>query len=132
MALGLGRDPPAGHGPVGSEGAAASGEDTLVRVSVSSSGAERKDFDSGSTTRCSSDTSDNHYCTKRTVSYDGGLVVFSSKAPNLVTGDTNGVADVFLWREQPPAGQPNVIALTHGGNGASNFASISPKGNGSP
>ncbi|MFO7697047.1 MAG: hypothetical protein R6X16_07810 [Anaerolineae bacterium] len=49
------------------------------RVSLSSTGAEANA--NSSTAR---------------ISYDGHFVVFTSSASNLVTGDTNGVADVFL------------------------------------
>lgn len=37
-------------------------------------------------------------CHLPTMSVDGQMVVFESKAANLVTGDNNGKKDIFLWR----------------------------------
>ena len=55
---------------------------TTTRVSVSSTGVQANgaSFAFGSTT----------------VSDNGALIVFESDATNLVTGDTNGVGDVFV------------------------------------
>jgi Tol biopolymer transport system component len=106
---------------------AASAPGTIDRVSVSATGAQRNNLPTGSSTGCSAEAT-NGKCTKRSVSDNGDLVVFSSKAPNLVSGDTNGVADIFIWRRNAPAGEANVISITPGGNGASEFATISPNG----
>jgi hypothetical protein len=56
-----------------------------TRVDVDSTGAEAN----GPTTPTSTQTS-----------ADGRYVVFASKATNLVSGDTNGVADVFVHDRQ--------------------------------
>jgi Tol biopolymer transport system component len=71
----------------------------IERVSVSAGGAERNVAPGGSTVACSSLTA--RRCTKRTISDDGTRVVYSSKADNLVDGDTNGYADVFLTTISP-------------------------------
>jgi Bacterial Ig-like domain (group 1) len=42
---------------------------------------------------------------------DGDLIAFSSLATNLVAGDTNGVADLFVW---VPIGPPASVTLTPG------------------
>ncbi|MEM7707251.1 MAG: calcium-binding protein [Pseudomonadota bacterium] len=34
------------------------------------------------------------------ISFDGSLVAFESTAPNLVSGDTNGLRDIFVWSRQ--------------------------------
>jgi Tol biopolymer transport system component len=39
----------------------------------------------------------NDWCAQPAISSDGRFVVFTSAATNLVAGDTNGVADVFLY-----------------------------------
>lgn len=55
---------------------------TTTRVSVSSSGAQTPTGELGSTSPSISD--------------DGRFVAFTSYAPNLVSGDTNGVSDIFV------------------------------------
>jgi Tol biopolymer transport system component len=57
-------------------------------------GAAGIEGDDDSTTSCSS--LNPGACTRRAVSSDGSLVVFTSKATNLVDGDDNDQADVFL------------------------------------
>ena len=64
--------------PVIQPAAAAQGE--LVRASVTQSGAQADSFSAGGV-----------------VSADGRFVVFSSRATNLVTGDTNGRDDIFRF-----------------------------------
>lgn len=83
------------------------------RVSVSSTGAQG---DGGSS--------------YATLSGDGNLVTFSSDASNLVTGDTNGVADVFVHKVATGATQRiNVSpAGAQAKNGTSAFAPISADG----
>src|SRR5881296_2513689 len=59
------------------------GAQTTVRVSVASGGTEGDDASLGSA-----------------LSADGRFVAFDSAATNLVTGDTNGVSDVFVHDRQ--------------------------------
>jgi Tol biopolymer transport system component len=65
-----------------------------------------------------------------TISPDGGFVVFTSAAENLVAGDTNGVADVFL--RDLAAGTTTLVSAnaagTGAGNGASGSAQVSANG----
>ena len=75
---------------------------TIERVSVGDgrAGAERDSRpDSGSSLACSA--LNTRRCTKRTLSDDGTRIVYSSAADNLVDGDTNGRADVFLTTINP-------------------------------
>ena len=66
-------------------------------------GAERNSRpDGGSSLACSALNA--RRCTKRTMSDDGTKIVYSSAADNLVDGDSNGRADVFLTTVNP--GQP--------------------------
>ena len=60
-------------------GTAATADDTLLRLSIASDG-----------------TGGNNLSSAPTISSDGRYVVFSSDASNLVTGDTNGIRDIFL------------------------------------
>jgi Tol biopolymer transport system component len=70
----------------------------------------------------------------RSISADGSRIVFTSAAPNLIGGDTNGLADVFVARIDNVTG--NVIGVERvsmGENGAqtngvSDSAAISPSG----
>ncbi|MDF1499604.1 MAG: PKD domain-containing protein [Anaerolineales bacterium] len=57
------------------------------------------------------------------ISADGNFVVFSSAASNLVSGDTNGVEDVFLYDRT--TGETERISLT-ASSGQSNGASYEP------
>ncbi len=61
---------------------------------TSAKGAQDTQADGDSTTSCSSLSTGT--CTKRTISADGSRVVFTSEATNLVDGDNNDQADVFL------------------------------------
>ena len=64
-----------------------------------------------------------------TISADGRFVVFISAASNLVSGDTNGVADVFVRDRQ--AGTTSRVSVAAGGgqaNGTSFDPSISADG----
>jgi len=57
------------------------------------------DLVSGSTTRCSVDSAGqqgNSVSLQPSLSSDGGYVAFRSQASNLVPGDTNGLADLFV------------------------------------
>jgi Tol biopolymer transport system component len=58
-------------------------------------GAPGVEADGDSTTACDT-TLSTDTCSKRTISADGSRVVFTSYATNLVDGDHNGNADVFL------------------------------------
>ncbi len=64
------------------------------------------------------------------ISADGSVVVFSSTASNLVSGDTNGVSDVFLYNvssgETTLASRSSAAVI---GNGASSSPSLSADGN---
>lgn len=57
------------------------------------------------------------------MSDDGGTIVFQSAATGLVPGDTNGVRDVFLWRE----GQPLQRVSVPEGGGQADRESRSPR-----
>jgi Tol biopolymer transport system component len=62
------------------------------------------------------------------ISANGRYVVFQSDAPNLVPGDTNRVADVFL-HDRASGVTKRVSIGAHGqANGASGFAAISANG----
>lgn len=59
-----------------------------------------KDLGTGATTRISTSTTGtdgNGESINARVSADGDFVVFQSEASNLVSGDTNGRSDIFLW-----------------------------------
>ncbi len=74
----------------------------IERVSVAdgaAAGERNARPDRGSSLACSSLSS--RRCTKRTMSDDGSKVVYSSGASNLVDGDANGRADVFLTTLNP-------------------------------
>ncbi len=85
---------------------------TTTRISVSSAGVESD--------------GDSRY---PTMTPDGRYVVFQSLATNLVTGDTNGVNDIFLRNLQ--TGTTTRLSVATDGteaNGASNTPSISANG----
>jgi pimeloyl-ACP methyl ester carboxylesterase len=87
---------------------------TTERVSVDSNGAQG---DGGSGSGLGS------------ISFDGRYVIFSSDSTNLVSGDTNGVGDVFLRDRQ--TGTTTRLSVDSGGteaNGLSFFPSISADG----
>jgi hypothetical protein len=69
------------------------------RVSVSSHGAQA-----------------NHWSRGGTISADGRLVVFTSRAGNLVAGDTNGVSDVFVRNRA--TGRTRRVSLSSAGKQA--------------
>ena len=79
---------------------------TTERVSVNSSGAEGNDL--------SVDTS---------ISADGRYVAFYSEASNLVAGDTNGTADVFV-RDRQTSTTERISVASGGGQG--NVHSVRP------
>jgi Tol biopolymer transport system component len=86
--------------------------DTTTRVSVSSSGVQ-----SGNDSESPA------------ISADGRYVVFTSYGSNLVAGDTNGVADVFLRDRQTGTTTRVSIATNNAqGNGWSDMSDISPDG----
>jgi hypothetical protein len=85
---------------------------TTVRVSVDSSGAQSDGL-----------------ANVAKLSLDGRFVAFESTATNLVSGDTNGVSDIFV--RDTVAGTTRRVSVDNGGaqtNGVSNFAEISPDG----
>ncbi len=79
-----------------------------TRVSVNSSGAQAND-----------NSSDFHVA----ISWDGRYVAFQSDASNLVTGDSNGVGDVFVHDRQ--TGQTTRVSVASGGTEA-NASSSGP------
>jgi len=85
---------------------------TTERISVSSAGVEG-----------------NNYSYKPTITGDGRFVAFESMASNLVSGDTNGMLDIFL-RDRQNATTVRVSMSSNGlqGNGHSTQALISPNG----
>jgi len=104
---------------------------TLERVSVASSGQERNQLPTGSTTGCSLHAVGK--CTKRTVNENGTRVAFASRAPNLVENDHNNASDIFLWTRDPVTGAVAVERISNaagGGdaNGDSETPAISPNG----
>jgi hypothetical protein len=62
------------------------------------------------------------------ISTDGRYVVFSSRATNLVAGDTNGVEDVFVRDRQSGTTERASVDSTGEIKGFGNFASISTDG----
>jgi len=63
------------------------------------------------------------------ISSTGRYIVFDSVADNLVTGDTNGVSDVFIYdRENCQTERVSVDASGVEGNGASELPYVSPNG----
>lgn len=85
---------------------------TTIRVSVASDGTEGND-----------------YSWWPSISADGRYIAFASSASNLVSSDTNGVEDVFVYDRQ--SGQTNRISVASDGtqgNGLSGAPSISADG----
>lgn len=63
------------------------------------------------------------------VSADGRFVTYSSTATNLVAGDTNAAADVFVWDRVPGTTQRvSVSSAGAQGNGASSAGAVSSAG----
>jgi Tol biopolymer transport system component len=60
---------------------------------------------------------------------DGARIVFRSAHPGLVAGDSNGVADIFLWQELQPLRRISVDSTGTQANGASRLPRISGDGN---
>ena len=63
------------------------------------------------------------------ITRDGGLIVFESKASNLVSGDTNGVSDIFLYDRA--TSQIVLVSVSSSGTPATadcHFPSISDNG----
>ncbi|OUC15999.1 MAG: hypothetical protein B0A82_03825 [Alkalinema sp. CACIAM 70d] len=71
----------------------------------------------------------------KSISADGRYVVFTSSVDKLVSGDTNGVTDIFLRDVTLPSSDPNAIKLVsrttsgNAGNGNSSAPMISGDGN---
>jgi Tol biopolymer transport system component len=64
-----------------------------------------------------------------TMSADGRWIAYSSSASNLVPGDTNGFADVFLFdRDKRRTTRVSVSRTGLQGNGGSAFPALSPDG----
>ncbi len=60
----------------------------------------------------------------QSVSADGRFVVFSSTADNLVTGDNNGIEDVFIYDRDTAT--TRLVSRTPDGTGSGNAASTAP------
>ena len=107
---------------------------TIERVSVATGGAERNQLPTGSTTSCAPGTATSGNCSHRSISEDGLKVVFTSRAPNLVDGDNNNSADVFLAELAPGPTLTSLkrVSVASGGgpegNADSESATISPDG----
>jgi Tol biopolymer transport system component len=111
---------------------------TIERVSVAGNGTERNQLPTGSTTSCAPGTATSGNCSHRTISEDGLKVVFTSRAPNIVDGDNNNAADIFLAElSMTPGPAPTLtsvkrVSVISGngaeGNGDSESATISPNG----
>ncbi|MBZ0111510.1 MAG: hypothetical protein K8J08_03540 [Thermoanaerobaculia bacterium] len=90
------------------------------------------DRDSGTTSRVSVDSvggEANDDSDSPSVSADGRWIAFSSVASNLVSGDTNGMSDVFLHdRVNGTTSRVSVDSLGIEGNGASEYPSVSGDG----
>ncbi|MBL8749036.1 MAG: PD40 domain-containing protein [Planctomycetes bacterium] len=91
-----------------------------------------RDLQTGQLTWCSSGLAGafaNQACYVSSISGDGRFVTFWSGATNLVSGDTNGVWDVFVF-DQALGTTTRVSVGTTGtqGNGQSNGGRISPDG----
>jgi WD40-like Beta Propeller Repeat len=74
----------------------------------------------GDTTRVSDDSAGNqgdNYSLDDAISADGRYVAFSSRSSNLVPGDTNGEADIFVKDRQ--TGATERVSVDSGGNQAS-------------
>jgi Tol biopolymer transport system component len=85
-----------------------------------------KDLQTGAITRMSTDASGsegNAFSHDAAISADGRYVTFFSEADNLVPGDTNGVADVFV--APSPFAVPKITS-----NGGGNSAAVSVAENG--
>jgi Tol biopolymer transport system component len=92
--------------------AAAAGGGRTSRVSVSSTGAQGNDHSYLSA-----------------VSADGRYVAFVSQAANLVPGDTNGTADVFVRDRRAGATTRASVSSTGAqGNGPSRFPAVNADG----
>jgi Tol biopolymer transport system component len=89
---------------------------TTTRVSVSSSGTQGNGSSSG-------------FSSSPFLSADGEYIAYESDASNLVSGDTNGVADIFVW-SRPTGTTTRVSVSSNGtqGNGVSFYPSISSNG----
>ncbi|MGH8990324.1 MAG: hypothetical protein ACRDZ7_02215 [Acidimicrobiia bacterium] len=98
-------------------------------------GAAGTQADGPSTTSCSGLNAG--ACSKRTISADGSRVVFTSTATNLVDGDTNDYADIFLATVAPDGSHtlarisvpdPTSGATDAEANAGSGTPTISPSG----
>jgi archaellum component FlaF (FlaF/FlaG flagellin family) len=77
----------------------------------------------------SADNQDNGRSWQSAISADGRHVAFASEATNLVTGDTNGVTDIFLHdRQTGVTERVSVDSAGNEGNGGSFEAAISGDG----
>ncbi len=66
----------------------------------------------------------NGHCDSLAISYDGRFVAYRSFATNLVPGDTNGVADIFLYDQL--TGGTTLVSGSLLGNRSANGRSLNP------
>jgi len=64
------------------------------------------------------------------MSDDGGVIVFTSRASDLITGDGNGAADVFAWQADGTITRVSVSHSGEEGNGDSGIMGLGISGNG--
>ncbi|UXI70292.1 Ig-like domain-containing protein [Tahibacter amnicola] len=90
------------------------------------------DADSGSAARLTltaNATALNAPVTELAISNNGRTVAFTSAASNVVAGDTNGAADIFLHDRDTGETRLVTASVSHGaGNGAANSVSLSADG----
>ena len=87
----------------------------------------RRDVQTGTTIRASvstAGTAASQYAADPTMSADGNVIGFASDATNLVAGDTNNSADVFV-RTVSPAGTERISTKTNGAQVIANAGSPS-------
>lgn len=95
--------------PPGADNTTAQGGCSTTRVSVASDGTQANGDSSGGA-----------------ISDDGRYVAFQSYATNLVTGDTNGVADVFVRDTQ--MGVTNLVSVASDGTQGNGFSGVDNDG----
>lgn len=74
-----------------------------VATSLGPMSSQNAEAAAGITTRISVDSSDGHgngWSARSSISADGRYVAFASGASNLVVGDSNNMADVFVYHTQ--------------------------------
>ncbi len=91
----------------------------------------RRDLSTGQVTLISQSTanlSGNGNSTNGVINGDGSVIAFSSTASNLVTGDTNGIPDAFVWNATNTTPLRRISALVPGLATAATVQDISANG----